>query len=288
MELISKSIAPFADLQKGDNKIDIDKLKQNIKDILTTSLVLMGAVGVAQDPKSAKFAETYFGKDAWLMNAYHIENGVNALKAGTDGLEFISKASDMAKKVSDSSKDLNFYTLQEQVKSIIITSMSFISALGAGQNNKEVVEKYLGEDAVLFTIDNIKKGEDILNQSKTSMESLINLSDIVNSDKLNIANWEQKKNVIKELIYSPIDTMGKLLQTYKYDDVVKWFNYLLPMISGKIEEMFKMLDNDYDGTLGKLNLDLKFFYKEIVNQNIEAKKMDNLDKIVKFFERWAK
>ena len=291
LELISKSLVPYMDLQK-DKKIDTEVLKKNIKDIVSGTLIMFGSIGLIQNGKveDKAFLESQFGSNYWAMRIENIKSGAETMKAGIDGMDFIQKAADVFKKVNEEFKSINLDSTLSNIKKIILTGLSPIGALGIAQEDKnsKMTNEYFGKDGWLLNNYWISKGKTVLENVKDMMSSISGITEVLNKKELNVSDWESKKQMIIGLIKSPIESLGNTVQTFGYDNILKWLTGLVPSLKTNLNDLLTTANKSYDGSIGGLTKDLKDFIKDVVTSKIDKKHLESMDKIVQFFERWSK
>ena len=293
LETISKSLQPYMDIQKNKN-LNVDVLKKNIKDIVSTTLIMLGSIGLIQNNNETDkaFLTEQFGNNYWAMRKDNIKAGAETLKAGMDGMDFIQKAADVLKSSTEDSKKLNFDNAANYIKNIIKTALSPFGALGLAQTNDkaniEIADSFFGKNSWLLNNYWIEKGVSVLSNIKEAISSIGLLSEALNKKEFNVTDWETKKQVIAEIIKSPIEAIGTIIKQYGYDNIYKWLTGIMPVMKNNINDLLKVVDTNYNGTIGSMTKDLKLFIKDVVTAKIDKKNLDSMDKIVQFFERWSK
>lgn len=294
LEGIAKSLQPFMDMQKSNIKIDIDKLKRNIRDIVSTTIIFLGAVGaIQQDTTEAKkLGLQYFGPEYWLMKSYFIKDGVGVLKTGMDGLEFMQKAGELVKSLSENKKNINFESLKTYLIDTIRVPLGVLGALGIAQsedsNNRKLAEGMFGADYILMSSSLVEKGIELAKKVKDGIESISGIVSALNKPEFTATDIKGKKQIIIDTIKTPIDIIAALMKEHGYDNVMKWMNNFIPVLKSKLDSLFDSSDKNYNGSIGAITGDLKKFIRDIINAKIDNKQMDSMNKIVNFFERWAK
>jgi len=293
LETISKSLQPYMDIQKNKN-LNVDVLKKNIKDIVSTTLIMLGSIGLIQNnnENDKTFLTQQFGNNYWAMRKENIKAGAETLKAGMDGMDFIQKAADILKSSTEDSKKINFDNAANYIKNIIKTALSPFGALGLAQTNDkaniEISDSFFGKNSWLLNNYWIEKGVSVLSNIKEAISSIGMLSETLNKKEFNVSDWETKKQVIAEIIKSPIEAIGTIIKQYGYDNIYKWLTGIMPIMKNNINDLLKVVDTNYNGTIGSMTKDLKLFIKDVVTAKIDKKNLDSMDKIVQFFERWSK